>query len=49
MLSPFGYKTKEKISMVIIAISFFATAFIFFIVCAAFAIVGINKDEEVDE
>lgn len=35
--------------MIIIAISFFVTAFIFFIVCAAFAIIGINKDEEVDE
>lgn len=32
--------------MVIIAISLFITAFIFFIVCAAFAIVGINKDED---
>lgn len=35
--------------MVIIAISLFVTAFIFFIVCATFAIVGINKDEKKDE
>lgn len=35
--------------MVIIAISLFITVFIFFVVCAAFAIIGINKDEEVDE
>ena len=37
--------------MVIIAISLFVTAFIFFIVGAAFAIIGINKnvDEEGDE
>lgn len=35
--------------MVIIVISFFVTAFIFFVVCAAFTIVGINKDEEKDE
>lgn len=32
--------------MVIILMSFFVTAFIFFIVCAAFAIVSLNKDEE---
>lgn len=35
--------------MVIIAISFFVTAFIFFVVCAVFTIVGIIKDEEKDE
>lgn len=35
--------------MVIIAISFFVTAFIFFIVCAAFAIVSLNKDEDKGE
>ena len=35
--------------MVIIAISFFVTAFIFFVVCAVLTIVGFNKDEEVDE
>lgn len=35
--------------MVIIAISIFVTAFIFFVVCAALTIVGINKDEEKDE
>ena len=35
--------------MVIIVISFFVTAFIFFIVCAVFTIIGINKDKEVDE
>ena len=35
--------------MFIIVISFFVTAFIFFVVCAAFTIVGINKDEEKDE
>lgn len=35
--------------MVIIAISFFVTAFIFFVVCAVCTIVGINKDEEKDE
>lgn len=29
--------------------SFFVTAFIFFVVCAVSAIVGINKDEEADE
>ena len=34
--------------MVIIALSLFVTAFIFFVVCAAFAIIGI-KDEEKDE
>lgn len=35
--------------MVIIVISFFVTAFIFFVVCAVFTIVGINKDEEKEE
>ena len=35
--------------MVIIAISFFVTAFIFFVVRAALTIVGMNKDDEKDE
>lgn len=35
--------------MVIILMSFFVTAFIFFIVCAAFTIVSLNKDEKKDE
>lgn len=32
--------------MVIIAISFFVTAFIFFVVCAAFTIVGLIKTKK---